>query len=273
MSRDSCPCNSIRVLHPRIRSGRTRRTREEPTELRCGSVSKATRRSDSSPRGKAAAFPALLFHLTTEPQRSKAAFRRPGHDVASVTFERRFSTKFSATTAVDNLLSKRLKAGHTRRQGSQRKSERSGDCSEEPGPKGSPEFPCWRRTAPESDSSIGLLGELVGCPSCRAGEHRAVTGQGHAVTGQPAAVELGEFVERNLTRADATPEVGAVERDDFVARTGDSHLEPISPLRASVDHPSAPCSPSPSAPNLSPTTCWLRRNKVHKQYGKFHLGG
>ena len=30
--------------------------------------------------------------------------------------------------------------------------------------------------------------------------------------------------------------------------------------------PSAPCSPSPSAPNLSPTTCWLRRNKVHKRY-------
>ena len=29
--------------------------------------------------------------------------------------------------------------------------------------------------------------------------------------------------------------------------------------------PSAPCSPSPSAPNLSPTTCWLRRNKVHKR--------
>ena len=30
--------------------------------------------------------------------------------------------------------------------------------------------------------------------------------------------------------------------------------------------PSAPCSPSTSAPNLSPTTCWLRRNKVHKRY-------
>ena len=69
----------------------------------------------TSPRGESGRFPALLSHLTTEPQRFQTVLRRPGQDPVSIADERRFSTKFATTTAVDNLLSKGLKAGHTRR--------------------------------------------------------------------------------------------------------------------------------------------------------------
>ena len=78
-------------------------------------------------------------------------------------------------------------------------------------------------------SRIGLLRQYSRCPFRRAGEHLGVTGVvPDAPTCQPAAVQLGEFLQRDLARADGAPEMGATARDRLrgILAGGDSERIP-----------------------------------------------
>ncbi|MCY4467026.1 MAG: hypothetical protein OXE46_15955, partial [Chloroflexi bacterium] len=68
-----------------------------------------------------------------------------------------------------------------------------------------------------------------------AGEDVAVTGERIAVTKKSGGVEGGEVLQRDLSRADAPPEIAAVELDDSGAVSVAAYDKAISPAGAAVD--------------------------------------
>ena len=71
----------------------------------------------------------------------------------------------------------------------------------------------------------------------RGGEHLGVTGlvPTNAPARQPHAVELSEFFQRHLARADALPEVYAIAHDGLLGILAGADPERIAPPGAAVD--------------------------------------